>query len=699
MEIVEATIEGGYPMTVDPAACYDTTSGELLMNCYETLVFYDGEHLDGYMPQLATEWAIQNITGLPGSHDNETGLDWTFRYTFRIRDGVPFQNASFGNLTPVDVEYCFERGMVLEAGDNPQWMFYEPLLNGASAAYVNQKQVDPAGNLTERVWVGKCIDHEVESNSTHVWFNLAYPGAYAPFMQILSQTWSSIYSRAWANSLGRAAVWPGTWDDYTGWWAYHNPSVPPLDDPTPAVMGTGPFVLANLDRVNEFWDAYRFTGYWRGWGNGPAPNYGVGWPSFGLSKTGGYVDHVIVTWAYDWLTRSTMFSKGELDYCAVPRQYISSVAGQPNIRCIGPLPSLVVDALFYQFDINMTSPYGPIYDYGVIGENGVPRDFFGNSTYGPYIRKAFSHCIDFDSYIQAVFMGEAVQPTTAIVPSLPYYNASIPKYTQDLAKAAECFQMWPSLWETGFTLEITYIMSSIGGRQYLSEMIANNVNSLNPKFHCSALGLIWPDYLRASSAKQLPLYTLGWLADYPDPHNLALPFYRSTGIFAARQAYNNPTMDALIDQGIETPDGPARAAIYSKIQQLAIDDCPSIALDTSIGRHFEQTWVCGWYYNPSYAGDYFANVWKWYYTPHAQLDTVTNATGNLLPYDVNYDGKTNMVDISIAAASFGAVYGPPISSRWMCRCDFNNDRKIDMRDVGRVASSFGKTSTPWTPPH
>jgi hypothetical protein len=57
-----------------------------------------------------------------------------------------------------------------------------------------------------------------------------------------------------------------------------------------------------------------------------------------------------------------------------------------------------------------------------------------------------------------------------------------------------------------------------------------------------------------------------------------------------------------------------------------------------------------------------------------------------------------MVDIGLTAASFGAVYGPPTSPRWICRCDFNNDRKIDMRDVGRVASSFGKTSTPWTPP-
>jgi hypothetical protein len=153
----------------------------------------------------------------------------------------------------------------------------------------------------------------------------------------------------------------------------------------------------------------------------------------------------------------------------------------------------------------------------------------------------------------------------------------------------------------------------------------------------------------------------------------------------------------LIDEGIKTPDGPVRAEIYSQIQQLAVEDCPSIVTASAFGRHFEQTWVCGWYYNPIYPDNYAANLWKGYYTPHAQLDVVTNATANLLPYDVNYDGKTNMFDVGAAAASFGAVYGPPISSRWIYRCDFNNDRKVDMRDIGGVARNFGKISVPWTP--
>ena len=46
------------------------------------------------------------------------------------------------------------------------------------------------------------------------------------------------------------------------------------------------------------------------------------------------------------------------------------------------------------------------------------------------------------------------------------------------------------------------------------------------------------------------MFSIGWMADFPDPHDFALPFYRTGGSFAAWQAYSNPTMDALVDAGI-----------------------------------------------------------------------------------------------------------------------------------------------------
>ncbi len=683
MEIVSATIEGGGPYTIDPAACYDTASGELLMNIYDTLVFFDGERMDGYLPQLADNWTIQNITGTTSSD----GLSWYYRYTFHIRPQVHFWDGNM--LTPEDVEYCFEREMVLDIYGGPQWMLYEPLLNTWGALGLNTTALE--GNSTEQTHVGSIISHSVESNNTHVWFNLAFPGVYAPFMQILCQQQSSIYSKTWALGLDRLSNWDGDWAD----WYSHFQSMrdyatrAPFDDPTPVAMGTGPFVFEDLDNSLMRWSVFRNHDYWRGWP--------LDWPSFGISKPAGYIERFVTTWAYDWNTRSTMFLNGEIDICAVPRQYLSQIQDQPGVRCVFPLPSLGVDALLYQFNINTTSPYDLILPAGTFEESGVPSDFFGNASWGIHARKAFTYAIDYETYIEERFSGEAYHPPTAIIPVVPHYCPPDEEYYFDLNRTAEELQQIPELWDTGFTLEFLYVAGSLPGREQPLTQIAQAINSLNPKFHCSVLGVAWSQYFSALKDKQLPAYILGWLADYPDPHNLGYPFYHSCGSFANGQGYCSSAMDALIDLGIRQPAGEERGETYSMIQQLVIDECPSAALTSAIGRHFEQTWVCGWFYNPILPGVYAANLWKWFYTPHAQQDTVTNTTANLLPYDVNYDGKTNMFDVGAAAASFGSVFGPPISLKWIYRCDFNNDRKIDMKDVGRVAGAFGKKSTSWTP--
>jgi len=682
-EIVEATIEGGGPFTVDPAACYDTASSELLMNIYDTLVFFDGERVDGYLPQLADNWTVLNITGTT----SPDGLPWYFRYTFHIRPNVRFWDGNM--LTPEDVEYCFEREMVLDVDSGPQWMLYEPLLNTWGALGLNTTALE--GNGTEQARVGAIINHSVESNSTHVWFNLAFPGAYAPFMQILSQQQSSIYSKSWALGLNRLSNWDGDWPDwFSHWLSMRDYALPPFDDPTPVAMGTGPFVLEEWNNSLMYWSLLRNHNYWRGWP--------LDWPAFGSSKPAGYVEHFVVTWAYDWNTRSTMFLNGEVDFCAVPRQYLSQMQDQPGIRCIYPLPSLSVTALLYQFTLNTTSPYGLILPLGTFNESGVPSDFFGNASWGIHARKAFAYAIDYATFIEQNYLGEASHPPTAIIPFLCTYCASNGGYTFNLSRAADELQQIPGLWDVGFTIQFPYSSGSLPGRDQPYTQIAQAINSLNPKFHCSVLGVGWSQYYSALNNKQLPAYILGWLADYPDPHDFAYAFYHSRGNFAGQQGYSSPAMDTLIDLGIRQSNNSERRATYELVQQLVIDDCPSATLATAIGRQFERTWVCGWYYNPVYPGVYAANLWKWYYTPHAQLDTVTNASANLLPYDVNYDGKTNMFDIGAAASSFGAIYGPPTSSRWVYRCDFNNDRKIDMKDIAGVAKNFGKTSPTWSPP-
>jgi hypothetical protein len=290
-----------------------------------------------------------------------------------------------------------------------------------------------------------------------------------------------------------------------------------------------------------------------------------------------------------------------------------------------------------------------------------------------------------------------MHPATAIIPTLRYYDPTVQGYTFDLAKAEEEFKKVPGLWDAGFTLTILYNTGNLP-RQTAAGLLKEKIEGLNRKFHVNVASVDWRPYLRAAIRKQLANFIIGWLADFPDAHNFASPFYASYGTFAAWQTYSNPNMDALIEAGIAAPEGPERQAIYTNIQKLAVEDCPSTTIDMALGRHWERDWVAGWYYNPIYPGVYAYNLWKWYYVPHSLLDAATQPASGYLPVDVNYDGKVDIKDIATAAKSFGTSAGPPIHPRWIFRCDVNNDRKIDIRDIALVAKNFGKSSATWVTP-
>jgi len=680
--LVIARTDGLIPDTVDPARLYWFDSFELVQNVYETLVSFDGECVDKYVPQLASavptleNGLIQNVTG----QFSPEGLPWYYRYVFPMRTGIGFHNSSLWSdftLTPRDVEFSIERSMINDYVG--AYMFYEPLLNGASAAFINQRTYDSVNNLSDRVAVGRMIDHAVESNATHVWFNLAFPGAYLPLIQILAQPGSSIISKKWVNeyvigSLGRTG-WSGEWGDYTAWINYHNPSASSLDNPTPIMCGTGPYRLETLDYAQKYVSLVKFDDYWRGWPCVlPAPPY----PSnqFTNHKPTGFVSRVNVTWAYDWETRKNMFLAGDLDICYVPPQYKDQVLGQPGITCTSGLPQLTVWALFFNFDVSPQTVFGPINDFGQFSENAIPRDFFGNSDWGIHARKAFAYAFDYDAYVSTVYSGEATRPATAIMSGLLYYNPEMPKYVYDLAKAAEEFKQIPSLWETGFTVRVVHDNYDLP-KLTMANLLKTGIESINPRFHVIVEAVGWgPTYGQFKRLGYFPTFMSSGICAYPDPNDIVGPFYSgSTAYSASYQKYYNSTVEALIIEGIREADPTLRAGVYRELETAVFEDCPSVPVAQLTCRHFERDWVRGWYYNPADRGLHFCTLWKEY----------------TVPGDVDGNGRVDMRDIALAAQAFGAAYGPPMSAKWNFWCDINNDRKIDIRDIATIAHSFGKT--------
>jgi len=539
--------------SLDPAWAYDTSSGEVILNVYEPLLYFKGGSTDEFEPRIAENWTI-----------SDDGLT----YTFRIRTGVRFQNGDL--LTPEDVVYSIKRAMVQDRDGGPVWMFLEPLIGVGT--YSTR---DSDGNI---VIPFEQIDNAVTVEGNLVVFHLKQP--YGPFIQILAQTWASIVDKNWCIAQGD---WPGTAETYEN---FNNPYPnPPLQE---KMNGTGPFKLDRWEHEVQI-VLTRNDNYWR---------------------TPAKLRSVVIKKVDEWTDRKLALLAGDADFVYVPRANVLEVENLEGIRMIKDLPELMADAVFFNFEINENSEW---IGSGKFDGNGTPTNFFSDKD----VRLGFAYSFDWDTYIREVLLGEGTQPASPVIDGLPYVDPNAKKYYLDLAQAENHFRQafGGALWENGFKLTLLYNTGN-EPRRISAEIFKQNIENLNPKFSIEIVGRDWPTYLDEMIAGNLTMYNLGWQVDFPDPHNFVSAFMSSGGSLSAFQHYNNPIVDNLINSGIVEPDPAKRQTIYYQLQQIYYDDVPSLMLDQVVGRHVERDWVNGWYYNPiipgtPWGGDYYP-VWKGY---------------------------------------------------------------------------------------
>jgi peptide/nickel transport system substrate-binding protein len=227
--------------------------------------------------------------------------------------------------------------------------------------------------------------------------------------------------------------------------------------------------------------------------------------------------------------------------------------------------------------------------------NGIPLDFFTDLD----VRMGFTLAFDWETYIQDALLGEAIQANSPVIEGLSYYNPDNPMHALDLDKAEEHFKAaWGGeVWEKGFTMILAYNAGNLP-RRTGCQILAENLLSINEKFVINVQAMQWPTLIGGMYMGLLPMFQIGWLADYPDAHNFMFPFMHSGGTFSGWQNYNNPEVDALIAQGIGSTDPAERQSIYNQLAQIYYDDTPGILLAQPLGRRYFRDWVQGFYFNP-----------------------------------------------------------------------------------------------------
>jgi peptide/nickel transport system substrate-binding protein len=599
-------IEYGTVNTLDPAYSYDTSSGAVIFNVYENLVMWPAGVVDADETDLSYSLATADLlpmlaTVVPSVNN---GLiveypDGSVTYQFPIRENVKFHEG--GTLTPEDVEYSFERGMLQDRDGGPQWMLIEPLTTKARLYQLVEEvlEIDTnKGNLIKDLTpeqqakvYNEAIDPLVEVQGMNVVFHLPKP--YPPFLSILAHAggWGAILDREWVAEQGG---WDGAADTWAKWYNPGGGEAAEDSELYDTMNGTGPYKLGHWDPGVEV--VYeRFDEYWRE----PAS-----------------IKTVVNKKIQEWSDRLLLFGRGDADICSVDPQYLPQVVGNPGIVTTLDLPTLGLNpAAFFTSDLNMQG--NDLVGSGQLVEDGIPAEFFNDV----HLRKAFSYAFEYQTYIDEVLGVAGGYLTHGPVPKAfewaynddpaLYYNFDMEKATEEMKLAHD-----GAVWETGFTFTLLYNEGN-QSRRVICEILEKNIESMNPKFHIDVRGVPWASYLDKLVTEQMPLFVIGWLADFPDPHNFVMPFAHSTGTFSGWQGATLVDMftedyDPLITRAMETSVQSERADLYYQIEEQSFEDCYDIWLPQVNGYRVMRDWVQGYAFNPIFPDVYYYSVSKGY---------------------------------------------------------------------------------------
>jgi len=254
---------------------------------------------------------------------------------------------------------------------------------------------------------------------------------------------------------------------------------------------------------------------------------------------------------------------------------------------------------------------------GALDGNGIPVDFFSDV----HVRKAFCYAFDYDTYIAEALSDQGVQRGSPVVEGLYGYDPATPMYEYDLDEAvAEMKLAWGGdAWDKGFRFTLLYNAGNLP-RKTACEMVSEKwaaigandayIDPIDPdRFQVSVQALAWPTILgKIFGTRDMPMFQIGWLPDYPHADNFIVPFMHSQGTFSYFQGYGDSALDAEIAAAFQDTNPTTQAEKYSDLQQRYYDDAPGIVLAQPLARRYFTSHITGFYYNPcesSYPGDVF----------------------------------------------------------------------------------------------
>ncbi len=212
------------------------------------------------------------------------------------------------------------------------------------------------------------------------------------------------------------------------------------------------------------------------------------------------------------------------------------------------------------------------------------------------VRQAFNYALDKDKLIDVVARKMSVKANGILPPGMPGYNPNLKGYTFDPEKARQLIAE-SSYGDVSNFPEITLNVTGGGGatpRQItaIAEMYKQNLG-----VEITIEMTDWATYLNDLKAHRYQMFSVGWIADYPDPQDFLDILFHSQS-FDNNTEYSNPEVDRLLEQARVEQDQEKRSELYQQAEQIIVDEAPWVPLSHGAEYWLTKPYVKGMIYPP-----------------------------------------------------------------------------------------------------
>ena len=212
------------------------------------------------------------------------------------------------------------------------------------------------------------------------------------------------------------------------------------------------------------------------------------------------------------------------------------------------------------------------------------------------VRRAFCHAVN-KEHIAEVILRDMVSVADGILPpGMPGYNEALEGLDYDVEKAKELIAA-SKYGDVSNLPPITLTVDGYGNSipSYLGAVIQEWQQNLGVEI--SVRQLEPENFIYNLKQEKDEVFILGWIADYPDPHNfLDILFY--TGSENNIFEYSNPGLDASLDQAAIEQDRAVRLDMYQQAEQLVVDEAPCLPLWHGASYILVEPYVKGYELSP-----------------------------------------------------------------------------------------------------